>query len=60
MGDLDHFKRLNDAHGREAGDRALRLFARTLRASVRADDLVCRYRDEEFVLVFEAVGRRGR
>lgn len=52
MGDLDHFKRLNDTHGHEAGDRALRLFARTLRASVRSEDLVCRFGGEEFVLVF--------
>jgi diguanylate cyclase (GGDEF)-like protein len=51
IGDLDHFKRLNDTHGHETGDRALRLFARTLRASVRAEDLVCRFGGEEFVLV---------
>ena len=37
-GDLDHFKMLNDTHGHEAGDQALRLFARVLRDSVRPDD----------------------
>ena len=52
MGDLDYFKALNDTHGHEAGDRALRLFARTLRAAVRADDLVCRYGGEEFIIAF--------
>jgi diguanylate cyclase (GGDEF)-like protein len=52
IGDLDHFKRLNDAHGHETGDRALRLFARVLRASVRSEDVVCRFGGEEFVLVF--------
>jgi diguanylate cyclase (GGDEF)-like protein len=51
MGDLDHFKLLNDTHGHDAGDRALRLFARTLRSSVRGEDLVCRFGGEEFVVV---------
>jgi diguanylate cyclase (GGDEF)-like protein len=52
MGDLDHFKQLNDMHGHEVGDRALRLFAQTLRSSLRDDDLVCRFGGEEFVVVF--------
>lgn len=52
MGDLDHFKALNDTHGHDVGDRALRLFARTMRQAVRADDLVCRYGGEEFVIAF--------
>ncbi len=52
MGDLDHFKNVNDTHGHEVGDRALRLFARTMRGSLRAEDLTSRYGGEEFVVVF--------
>jgi diguanylate cyclase (GGDEF)-like protein len=52
MGDLDRFKLLNDTHGHDAGDRALRLFSRLLRETVRSDDLVCRYGGEEFVVAF--------
>jgi diguanylate cyclase (GGDEF)-like protein len=52
MADLDEFKRLNDTFGHETGDRALRLFAKTLRDAVRDIDVVCRYGGEEFVVVF--------
>ena len=52
MADLDHFKALNDKHGHDAGDRALRLFSRTLGDAVRSDDLVSRYGGEEFVVAF--------
>jgi diguanylate cyclase (GGDEF)-like protein len=52
MGDLDHFKQLNDVHGHEVGDRALRLFAQALKGSLREEDLVCRFGGEEFVVVF--------
>lgn len=49
--DLDHFKRVNDLHGHEAGDRALRAFSRTLTESVRPNDLTCRWGGEEFLVV---------
>ena len=49
--DLDHFKLLNDLHSHETGDRALRLFARVLRDSVRPRDIPARYGGEEFVVV---------
>jgi diguanylate cyclase (GGDEF)-like protein len=51
MADLDHFKHLNDTHGHETGDRALRAFSQTLAASVRRDDLVGRHGGEEFAIV---------
>jgi diguanylate cyclase (GGDEF)-like protein len=54
MADLDHFKALNDAHGHETGDRALRVFSEALRASLRADDLACRYGGEEFAVLLPA------
>jgi diguanylate cyclase (GGDEF)-like protein len=50
-GDLDHFKLLNDIHGHDTGDRALRLFARVLRDNVRPNDIAARYGGEEFVVV---------
>jgi diguanylate cyclase (GGDEF)-like protein len=52
MADLDHFKALNDTYGHETGDRALRLFARVLRDSLRASDVVSRYGGEEFAIAF--------
>ena len=52
MADLDHFKVLNDTYGHETGDRALRLFARVLRDSLRSSDIVSRYGGEEFSIAF--------
>lgn len=49
--DLDHFKLLNDVHGHNVGDRALRAFAATLKTSLRPDDLVGRWGGEEFVVI---------
>jgi diguanylate cyclase (GGDEF)-like protein/PAS domain S-box-containing protein len=48
--DLDHFKRVNDTHGHEAGDRVIKAFARAARGAVRDSDLVARIGGEEFAI----------
>lgn len=51
MVDMDHFKRLNDQYGHEAGDYVLQEFAKLLKRSVREEDIACRYGGEEFLLI---------
>jgi diguanylate cyclase (GGDEF)-like protein len=48
--DIDHFKRINDAHGHAAGDAVLRGVAHTLAAHVRGADFVARLGGEEFLI----------
>jgi diguanylate cyclase (GGDEF)-like protein len=57
IGDLDHFKELNDTHGHEAGDRALRLFAQTVKRALRDHDMIARWGGEEFVLALPELDR---
>ncbi|MFC7411445.1 MULTISPECIES: GGDEF domain-containing protein [Hydrogenophaga] len=49
--DLDHFKKINDRHGHDVGDRALRLFAQAMREEVRESDLAGRLGGEEFAVL---------
>src|ERR1700692_1413954 len=51
LGDLDHFKNVNDGYGHVVGDEVLREIARRLLLSVRSYDFVGRYGGEEFLLV---------
>jgi diguanylate cyclase (GGDEF)-like protein len=51
MCDIDHFKRFNDSHGHEAGDRLLAAVAALLQSQFRDGDIVCRYGGEEFMVI---------
>lgn len=55
--DIDHFKRVNDAFGHDAGDRVLARFADIAGRVTRAKDLVARLGGEEFGLVLPGAGR---
>jgi diguanylate cyclase (GGDEF)-like protein/PAS domain S-box-containing protein len=49
--DLDHFKKINDAHGHKAGDLMLQTLGALLSTKTRDGDIACRYGGEEFVIV---------
>jgi len=53
MIDIDHFKRLNDNHGHDVGDKVLRTVGAALSASARATDFVARYGGEEFTVILQ-------
>ncbi len=49
--DVDHFKRVNDAHGHLAGDEALKMIAHVMEGALRKEDVLARYGGEEFVVL---------
>jgi two-component system cell cycle response regulator len=51
MCDVDHFKKINDTHGHQAGDEVLKRVVELIRHKVRGTDWVARYGGEEFVIV---------
>ena len=57
--DIDHFKRINDRHGHDAGDRVLSIFATVLRASAPAGAVLGRHGGEEFCLFAPIASREA-
>ena len=49
--DIDHFKQINDRHGHDAGDRALRYVVATVASALRGSDRIGRVGGEEFLIV---------
>lgn len=59
MFDIDHFKNINDNHGHQTGDEAIRLVARTLREISRDVDICGRYGGEEFCVILPNTPQEG-
>lgn len=57
--DLDHFKRINDSHGHDLGDRALVHTANTIRSVMRSYDLCSRWGGEEFLVIVPHIASRN-
>ncbi len=57
--DIDHFKRVNDEHGHQAGDQVLIDFANLLREQVRSVDTLGRWGGEEFMVVCPGTDQAG-
>jgi diguanylate cyclase (GGDEF)-like protein/hemerythrin-like metal-binding protein len=58
--DIDHFKRVNDAHGHRAGDSVLRELVSVVRKTIRSIDTLFRWGGDEFVVIADSMGyRRG-
>jgi diguanylate cyclase (GGDEF)-like protein len=53
MADLDHFKKVNDAHGHLIGDRVLQIAAARMFSGARDGDEICRYGGEEFLFILQ-------
>ena len=56
MADIDHFKRVNDRFGHQAGDQVLTAFAQVLARGLRPGDQIGRYGGEEFLIVLPRTG----
>ena len=52
LGDLDHFKSLNDTYGHTVGDAVLKHFAALMRSNIKGQDTPARFGGEEFAIIF--------
>ncbi|WED21197.1 diguanylate cyclase [Vibrio sp. JC009] len=57
--DIDSFKSLNDSFGYTAGDKALKIIARTISKELGEKDIIARFSGEEFILILPESGENG-
>jgi diguanylate cyclase (GGDEF)-like protein len=59
MLDIDHFKKVNDTYGHDVGDQVLRSFSKTVKQSIRTEDVLARYGGEEFAIIAQGTDVAG-
>lgn len=59
MGDIDHFKKVNDKYGHPTGDYVIKKVAEVMTNVFRKTDVVCRYGGEEFLIILPACDLEG-
>lgn len=59
MGDIDHFKRVNDTYGHQAGDYVLKLVSSIIKNVMRETDIAGRFGGEEFVILLKNCPENG-
>ncbi|MCK9444218.1 MAG: diguanylate cyclase [Tissierellaceae bacterium] len=57
MLDIDRFKSVNDTYGHRKGDEVLTLIGKTIKSTIRNDDMVGRYGGEEFIIILKNVSK---
>jgi diguanylate cyclase (GGDEF)-like protein/PAS domain S-box-containing protein len=57
--DIDKFKSCNDSHGHDAGDRVLKMVAKTLSSNIRPFDVACRLGGDEFIVILVHIDPEG-
>lgn len=55
MLDIDHFKKINDTHGHNSGDKVLKTLAKKLIDETKGDDLIARFGGEEFCVILKNI-----
>ena len=57
--DIDHFKKVNDTHGHQAGDEVLRHLSGLAHKALRTEDVFARFGGEEFAVILRGASTRG-